>query len=268
MDVRLAVGYDQHLVAFQVLAQDAAQRVRAPEDLAFVARVALGLEVANQRLQVLGDRPQFGRRDPEAVARAERRLARDQALDSRHPAAPADLGDHHRDQRHHGGDRREQVEDVLLGVLAAPLHEAHVVHDHQLPQRLALGGDRVDRHVQRPALELHQPALRHRLPGLRAAHALWKRAGRIEHLAGRVAEADRENALVLDDALEIAQHLLACARLAHQRGERFLRRIGDGRRADLQVANEPLQRQAIDQRHYCVGDRRERDSERNDEAKG
>ena len=80
------------------------------------------------------------------------------ALQARHPAAPADLGDHHGDQRHHGGDGREQVDDVFLGVLAAPLHEAHVVHDHQVAERLALGAHRVHRHVQRAVRVLHQAA--------------------------------------------------------------------------------------------------------------
>src|SRR6185436_12779658 len=42
VQVGLAIGDDHDLVALQVLAQDAAQRLRAPDGLAFIARVALG----------------------------------------------------------------------------------------------------------------------------------------------------------------------------------------------------------------------------------
>ena len=60
--VGLAVRDDQHLVAFQILSQDSAQRLRPPGGLALIAPGALGLEVAHQRLQVARDRSQLRRR--------------------------------------------------------------------------------------------------------------------------------------------------------------------------------------------------------------
>jgi hypothetical protein len=63
MDVGLAVRDDQHLVALQVLAQDAPQRVGTPARLRLVARAPLRFEVEHQRLQVAGDRPQLGEAD-------------------------------------------------------------------------------------------------------------------------------------------------------------------------------------------------------------
>ena len=62
MDVGLAVRDDQHLVALQFLAQDAPQRVRAPDGLRLVARAPLGFQVEHQRLQVARDRAQLGAR--------------------------------------------------------------------------------------------------------------------------------------------------------------------------------------------------------------
>ena len=128
VDVGLAIGRDQDLVAFQVLAQDLAQRLRYPADLRLVARAALGLEIPHQGFQVPRDRAQLARL---GLGRKRKRLAADQRLDARHPAAPGKLRDHHGDQRDHRADRGKQVEDVLLGVGAAPLDETHVVDDQQ-----------------------------------------------------------------------------------------------------------------------------------------
>src|SRR5207237_510738 len=57
--VGLAIGDDQHLVALQVLAEDAPQRLRAPGRLALVASRALRLQVSHQRLQVASNGPQL-----------------------------------------------------------------------------------------------------------------------------------------------------------------------------------------------------------------
>ena len=78
VDVGLAVGDDQDLLAAQVGAQDRAQRLRRPGDLALVARPVAGLELAHQRAQVAGERPQLGHRDagrgPHEPLAAQQRL--------------------------------------------------------------------------------------------------------------------------------------------------------------------------------------------------
>ena len=110
VDVGLAVRDDQHLVALQVLAQDAAQRVRAPGGLALVARA---------RARPRGRAPAPAGRARSAAARArslasaerraQQRLAGQQRLHARDPAAPADLGDDHGDERDHRGDARRRA---------------------------------------------------------------------------------------------------------------------------------------------------------------
>jgi hypothetical protein len=75
VDVGLAVRDDDHLVALQVLAQDAAQRIRPPHGLAFVARQALGLHVADQRLQIPRDRAELGRGAAQRRRRAQQHAA-------------------------------------------------------------------------------------------------------------------------------------------------------------------------------------------------
>ena len=182
VDVRLAVRDDQHLVALQVLAQDAAQRVRAPAGLALVARAALAFEVAHQRLQVARDRPQLRRgrrasRSASAAAPSPRSSALMPATQPRQlisamttviSATTAAIAG-------------EQVQHVLARVLAAPLREAHVVHDHQLAEHRVVGGDRVGGHVQRAVGELEHEVARLAPIARRAAHRLrvgrrWRKA--------------------------------------------------------------------------------------------
>jgi hypothetical protein len=87
-------------------------------------------------------------------------------------------------------------------------------------------------------------------------------------VAAAIAKADGEDALALHDALEVTLHArLGAARIAHQFRERFLRRLCDQRAARVEVAHEPLEREAVDQGHDRIGDRRERESEGYDEAK-
>ena len=85
--------------------------------------------------------------------------------------------------------------------------------------------------------------------------------------AGAVAVAQGVDALVLDDALEVAQHpLLRLVVVAHQLGERLLRRLRDQRAARVEVTDEPLEGEAVDQRHDRIGDGRERKGEGYDET--
>ena len=62
VDVRLAVGDDDDVVAAHLAAQHRAQRLLRPALLALVRRPELVLELAQQRLHVARDRLQFRRR--------------------------------------------------------------------------------------------------------------------------------------------------------------------------------------------------------------
>src|SRR5205807_10400346 len=83
---------------------------------------------------------------------------------------------------------------------------------------------------------------------------------------GRVAETDREQALVLHYPVEKAQYLRARA-FANEVPQRILDRVRDERGADVEVAHEPLEREPVDERYDRVRDGRERDGEGKDEPK-
>src|SRR5216683_2618707 len=101
---------------------------------------------------------------------------------------------------------------------------------------------------------------------LGAADRGGKRGRFVDHLAARVAEADREQPLVGDDPVEKAQDLGART-LAHEILERLLDRVGDEGGAHVQVANEPLERESVDEWYDRVRDGCERNGEGKDEAK-
>ena len=266
VNVRLPVGDDEDFLALQIVAQDCPEHVGRPVDLAFVARLSLRLELPDERLEIARHGPQFAQ-GHFGLAAAEG-FAPDHRLQTRDPAAPADLRDHHGDQRDDRRDRRKEIEDVLLRVLAAPLNEAHVVHQHQIAVRGALGLDAVDRHVDRAALEIDQAALADH--GLGAVFSAADRGGKrrrlVDHPAAQVAETDREQPLVGDDPVEKPQDLGART-LAHEILKRLLDRVGDERGADVQVAHEPLERESVDERYDRVRDGCECDGEGKDEAK-
>ena len=153
-----------------------------------------------------------------AVARPASAAAcspRQQRLHARHPAAPADLGDHHRDERDHRRDRRRTG---TTRTCACP--------------RCAAGRSSCRaRSSARPAIWSSAPSgfaetcsgpsgsfsteLRasRRSPAAQRT-ASGKAARRVGQLAGAVAEAEGVDALALHDALEVAQHALARAAAA------------------------------------------------------
>ena len=130
VDVGLAIGDDDDVVAAHLAAQHRAQRVLRPALLALVGRPELVLELAQQRLHVARDRPQLGRRA--ARGRPQDAFAAQQRAQARHPAAPRQLRDDDGDQRDAEGERGEEIEEIAPRLLAAPLDEAHVVHEHEL----------------------------------------------------------------------------------------------------------------------------------------
>jgi hypothetical protein len=82
------------------------------------------------------------------------------------------------------------------------------------------------------------------LPFLRSAAAdvFRKRRGRVRDASAAVAVAQGVDALVLDDAIEVAQHLLpGILVVGDQLGERLLRGLRDRRAPRVEVAHEPLE---------------------------
>ena len=62
VDVRLAVGDDDHLRTAQLAIEDLAQRLRRPRQPLVVAELMLGLEIADERAEILGERVILRRR--------------------------------------------------------------------------------------------------------------------------------------------------------------------------------------------------------------
>ena len=136
--------------------EDRAQRLGRPRQLLFVARSLLGFEVADQRAQVAGDGLQL--RGVGQVRGPPQTLAPQQGLQSLHPTPPAQLRHHDRDERDRAPETDEEEEQVLARFLAAAHHEAHVVHQGQLPCRHSPPDcQRADRHEERAVRALEQP---------------------------------------------------------------------------------------------------------------
>ncbi len=266
--VGLAVGHHDHVLAAQFAAQNAAQRLRRPGDLVLVARARIGFQFADQLLQIARNGLELGQaRVGDRARLAQQAFAVQQGAHTGHPAAPGELRNDHRDQRHHGRQAHEQVEHIALGLFAAAGDEAHVVHQHQAAFGLRLGGHRAHRHVQGPVGARQQvigslPAFE-----IGAADLRRQRAGGQYPALRRGAVADGEQALVLGDAVEVFQDLdpLAGRQQLHQR---FLNGVGDQRRAAVQVVHEPAQGQSVDQRGDGIGDACQNQHQGQDEAQG
>jgi hypothetical protein len=78
---------------------------------------------------------------------------------------------------------------------------------------------------------------------------------------------DRQEALVPRNASEELHHPSPVAG-AQQILHRFLHRVRDEAGANVEIPNKPPQGQLVDEGHYRVGERGEREEERNDEAEG
>src|SRR5689334_2180299 len=117
--------------------QNLTQGLRRPRKLFLVAQSVLGLEIANQGSQVVGDRLQL------ALLRwlggAKQTFAAHQRLHSMHPATPTELCNDNGDERNDDTEADEEVEQVALRLITATLHEAHVVQNDQLAKGLGFG---------------------------------------------------------------------------------------------------------------------------------
>ncbi len=156
VDVRLAVGHGDHVVAVQFAPQGRPQRLLVPDALAAVERPILALEIADQVAQVAGDRPQLRRGG--RPGRAQDAFAAQQRAQPLHPAAPRELRDDHGDERDARAERDEEVEEVAPRFLAAALDEAHVVDQDETRIRRDVAVDGAHRDVQHAARRAQQPA--------------------------------------------------------------------------------------------------------------
>jgi len=273
VDVGLAVGDDDHVGAAQLAVQHGAQRCRVPGQLALVARAALGLEFAAQALHVAEDGLELGgwrRRRPGRGGGgrpAQQAFAAQQGARPGDPAAPRELRDDDGDQRDGGGQTKEEIEQVAPRLLAAPINETHVLNEHQAPVRVALARRRLDGDVQWALGGVQDMLVLAVVPVVeRGAADLRRHRRRRQQLALRLgAVADGVQMLVLADAREKGRG--AGRRSARQLlFERFLDRLGDHRRAHVEVAHRPAQGEIVDQRGDGVGKGRQGQQQGHQEA--
>ena len=257
---RLAVGDDQDFVAQQLLAQHPAQHFRAPD------RVPVGaapgkIEVAQQRAQIAGQRMRFVR--GRLAERLDDALAAQQRAHTGDPAAPRQVRDEHRHQGNDHAQHDEQADEVAAGIGAAPLDEAHVVHEDQRADAIAALVHRALYDVQRSLAQAYHRAL---LVGTQ-----WRIAAKGQRIGCRlvtqlprlVAERERIQALILQRTRKERVDLVRGA-LFDQVGELLLHRIGDELRARVKVAYPPAQCQPVDERDQCIGEQRQCHHQRGD----
>ena len=115
--------------------------------MVLVVATVLGLDVADQLPEIPRDGPQL--REVRPSRGAQQSFATHQGADALNPAAPADLRDDDGDQRDNRSDADKEEEHVPSRFLAAARHEAHVVHDYQVPDGHSFRLERPDRHQQR-----------------------------------------------------------------------------------------------------------------------
>ena len=145
--------------------------------------------------------------------RAQQRLAREHRLDAGDPAAPADLGDHHGDQRDHRGDRRRTATARTCACprCAAARSSCRARSSARRASRrrrrsgcaeTCSGPSASSQHAVARLAPLARRAA-HRRPGKPA----WRRAS----LPARSQKPSAKTRSPCSDAVEIAQHALARA---------------------------------------------------------
>ena len=226
----------------------------------------LRFDVADQGPEVLGDGAEL--RPVLLAGRPQEPLTPHQGADPFLPPAPTQLRDHDGDQ----GDRRpqadEEVEEVALGLLAAALHEAHVVDEHELPAGGGAGREGPDRDQELATGGLDDVTRRSRVARQGAARDGGRdRLGPDGDSFKAPAVPDREDPLVLRDSgeeLEQARPIAADDKVL----QGLLDGVGDEGGADVEVADEPLEGEPLDQGEDPVGDGGERQDQRDDEPEG
>jgi len=250
VNVGLAVGHGDDVVAMQLAAQHRPQGLAVPDALAAVERTILALEVANEIADVASDRLQLGHRHRDAGAHEP--LAAQQAAKALHPAAPRQLRDHHRDERDDRRERDEEVQEVPPRLRSPALDRAHVAHEQEL--RTGDAGC-----VERIAAHVHQPA-----PGFQSLAAL--------PFAARPGTKDRLRKTGSGDGRGVSRPAQTCgvevlpaSRRLQERldpggacsapgnvAERILDRRRDRLGPQVEVARKPPEQQRIGQRNGRV----------------
>ncbi len=266
VDIRLAVGHDDHFLSPKFVVEDGSQGIRRPGEALFVPRLALRFEVANQFAQVAGNRAEFRRVRP--VRRAQKPFAPEQRAHALHPAAPAQLRDDDGEQRHDHAETEEQVEDVASRLFAPVGHETHVVHEDQAPAGCVLGPELTDGHEERPMRAGQDvPGRSRERREVRAPHGGRQRARRDRRRLGRRAERGGVDAFVLGHPREdLTDPFLVSG--TGQVLHRVLDGVGDQAGSDVEIPHEPPHRQVVHDRKHRVRECREDDQERNDESEG
>jgi hypothetical protein len=262
VDVGLAVGDDDHLLAAQLGLQQLAQAGRRP------AVVALGLaqpvlQVAQAGAQFLHERGEFGRGPRHRLQRA---LATQQGAGARQPAPQAELRDHHRDERHHQAEHGDERHQVALRVARAQPPVAGVLQDHQRDLVAVGQRDVVEAQVDRAPFDF-QPriGLLGRLLQLVAGQAIGKGGGATHRDAVRPAQRQADEALVAQRPFEHRAQLVA-ARLVQPFVDGVGQGRGDERAADVEVAREPARGELLEQAGGQVGRADHDQHERQQEA--
>jgi len=250
VDVRFAVGHHDHLVAPQLGAQQGLEPCGRPFGIGSLAAAELVLEVAQARAQVRRDGGELGRGGAE---RPHQPFPAQQCPRTGDPAAPAQLRHHHGDDRDDPAQADDQDDQVLAGVLAAPLDEAQVVHQHQVSHGAGLRVDRVHAHVDGAAFDAQlRIGLLGHAGGLFAPQFLRVVRRALQQLPGGRTPADRHQPLVLDGPVE--QRLqLAPARVLHGVGDRLGQCVGHQHATHVQVPCKPAQGEPVHQRECKVG---------------
>jgi len=123
VNVRFAIGHHDDLVAAQLSAQQAAQSVRTPFRIRAPGAPVFVVQVLQPRAQVRSERRKLGRR---RAQRAQQSFAAQQRANARNPATPAQLRDHHGDDRDGCAERGDHDDQVPACVLSPALDRAHV----------------------------------------------------------------------------------------------------------------------------------------------
>jgi hypothetical protein len=153
---------------------------------------------------------------------------------------------------------------------AAAGGEAHVVHEDQIAVAVTRAGERPHRHEQRSTRTVEQVRrgiTRGETCKTVAGQFPGQRRGRNRFHAASRAVAHRKQALVLRDLGEQLPHasLVASQQVILHR---ILDRRGHEVGADVEIAREPADREAVHQRDHRIRHQAEHDQERNDEAAG
>src|SRR5262245_4231600 len=181
-------------------------------------------------------------------------LTTNHAADSGYPSPPADMCHKHRDERAHCTNQNKQVEEIPFGVSAAVLKPAHVMHQHQPPQRPPIFHYAYGRHMDSAPRQLQQrgTASFYSAPSI-AGYRVGVGLCLVKQTVLTIAKSNRKEPFVLNDPIEIRQEFpfgFTSQKIAQGTLDHAPNEIGP----DLQITHEPFQSQGINQGNHGVGE--------------